>query len=99
MKVEITSDDILTIEQAAEQIGCHRATLFRWINDGKILTLKLAKNRAIPASEVERLRRSGAKRKYQCPKTPGQLPKVLQPSPVGETPTRLPKVKIPGQNY
>ncbi len=88
MKVEITSDDLLTIEEAAKEIGCHRATIFRWIDEGKILTLKLAKNRAIPKAEVERLRRSDAKRKYERHKAPGQLPNLLQPS-------SLPKVKMP----
>lgn len=98
MKVEITTDDLLTIEEAAKEIGCHRATIFRWIDEGKILTLKLAKNRAIPKAEVERLRRLGAKRKYERHKATGRIPKVLQPSPVEETPIGLPKVKIPHEN-
>jgi len=98
MKVEITSDDILTIEQAAEQIGCHHATLFRWIDEGKILTLKLAKNRAIPKTEVERLRRSDAKRKYERAVTSSPLKgeaKVRVKTSRRSNLTPLPKVKQP----
>lgn len=97
MKVEITTDDLLTIEEAAREIGCHHATIFRWIDRGKMLTLKLAKSRVIPRAEVDRLRRSDAKRKYERHQITEPIPKVLQPSPVEETQPfiRIPKVKMP----
>lgn len=101
MKIDIVSKDLLSLEDAARELQINRATLYRWIARNKVTRIKLGKTPLIPRSEIERLQRIGAKRKYQRHKATRHIPKVLQPSRLKETqtPTRLPEVKIPGENY
>lgn len=101
MEIKFVSNAVLSLEDAARELGISRATLYRWIARNKLTVIKLGKTPVILRSEVGRLQKIGAKRKYQRRKAPGQIPKVLQPSPLEETetPTGLPKVKIPGENY
>lgn len=100
MEIKFVSNDVLSLEDAARELGINRATLYRWIARNKVTMIKLGKTPVILRGEVERLQISGARRKYQRRKASGQIPKVLQPSPLEETQTStgLPKVKIPGQS-
>jgi len=55
MEITFKSTDILSISEAAKQLGITRMTLYRWIDKGKIQSLMFGVYRAIPVVEVERL--------------------------------------------
>ncbi len=55
MEITFKSTDILSISEAAKQLGITRMTLYRWIDKGKIQSLMFGGYRAIPVVEVERL--------------------------------------------
>ena len=59
MDITFKSDDIVSISDAAKELHVTRATLYRWIDRGKIQSLMFGGYRAIPKSEVARLRGSG----------------------------------------
>jgi excisionase family DNA binding protein len=56
MEITFKSTDILSISEAAKQLGITRMTLYRWIDKGKIQSLMFGGYRAIPVEEVERLK-------------------------------------------
>ncbi|GAH81528.1 unnamed protein product [marine sediment metagenome] len=55
MEIKINSDDLLTVPQAAKQLGRSKMTLYRWIKANKIIYAELGGVLFIPKSEVERL--------------------------------------------
>ncbi len=57
MTIDKAASDFLTVPQAAKQIGVHFATIYRWIDAGKILSIRLGGILFIPKSEIERLRK------------------------------------------
>jgi len=59
MKIEFNTDDLLTTTEAIEALGIARMTLYRWMKIGKINTVRFGGYRAIPKSEVERLKADG----------------------------------------
>ena len=56
MEITFKSTDILSISEAAKQLGITRMTLYRWIDKGKVQSLMFGGYRAIPVAEVERLK-------------------------------------------
>jgi excisionase family DNA binding protein len=56
MEIKIKSDDLLTVPEAAKQLGRPKMTLYRWIKANKIIYAKLGGVSFIPKSEVERLK-------------------------------------------
>ena len=55
-KVTITTDDLMTVADAAETLGKHIATIYRWVDADRIIGIKLGGILFIPVSEVERLK-------------------------------------------
>jgi excisionase family DNA binding protein len=55
--ITITTDDLLTVADAAKALEKHIATIYRWVDAGKIVGIKLGGILFIPKSEVERLNR------------------------------------------
>jgi len=49
------SPALLTLTAAARAIGCSRATVTRWADDGRLRTVGGRKARRVPRSEIERL--------------------------------------------
>ena len=47
-----------TFQEAAKQIGVSVATLYRWMHDGKLKTIKIAGTRRITAQQLSDLLRS-----------------------------------------
>lgn len=47
--------DPMTVPAAAKELGKSKVTLYRWIDEGKILHIKFGGILFIPVSEVERL--------------------------------------------
>jgi len=56
MEIRLTTDDLVTIREAAKSIGCARLTIYRWLKAGKIAGVALAGQTLIPKSEVNRLK-------------------------------------------
>ncbi len=57
MEIKMRSDDILSINEAAEVLGKDRATIYRWIAKGQVVTVRLGDVQYILKSEVERLKK------------------------------------------
>ena len=55
LKFSVDSEELVTIQQAAELLQIGIATIYRWMKSGKIHSLKLSRNTLIPKSEIERL--------------------------------------------
>jgi len=53
--ITISIEDALTQREASQVLHITPMTLWRWIRDGKIATIKLGRFKLIPKSEVERL--------------------------------------------
>ena len=54
-KVQITTDDLMSVPQAARVLGRPKLTLYRWIAKGKVTAIELGDVLFIPTKEVERL--------------------------------------------
>jgi len=55
MRLIFENTDLLSMREAAHQLGITGMTLHRWVCKGKIQAIKVGAQRAIPKSEVERL--------------------------------------------
>lgn len=58
--VTITTDDVMTVAQAAVKLGKHITTIYRWIESGELMGVKLGGVMLVPTSQVERLNRQPA---------------------------------------
>jgi len=56
-KLLVSTDEVLTIPEAAKALKVTTMTIFRWIKAGKINAIKLSYRTLIPKSEVKRLRK------------------------------------------
>ncbi len=56
--ITITTDDLVTVADAAKTLGKHIATIYRWHEARRIVGVKLGGILFIPKSEVERLKSS-----------------------------------------
>ena len=56
MEIRVTSQDIVSVAQAAEDLGRPRITIYRWIQAGKIIGIRLGGILFIPKSEIGRLK-------------------------------------------
>ncbi len=56
-EVTVTTSDLLSIAQAAKELGVHRITLYRWIKAKKIISARFGGFLFIPKSEIERLKK------------------------------------------
>ena len=55
-QIIVTTDDLLSVQDAAKMLGRPRLTIYRWISAGKITSIKLGGILYIPKSEVEKLK-------------------------------------------
>lgn len=55
-EIKVQTDDLISVPEAARQLGKHKMTLYRWIYANKIAYVKFSDILFIPLSEVERLR-------------------------------------------
>lgn len=60
MELRVTSDDLVSVANAAKALGRPKMTIYRWLNAGKIIGIKLGGVLVIPKSEVERLKNKEA---------------------------------------
>ena len=54
--IKINTSDLVSVQDAAKELGRPRITIYRWIEAGKIIGIKLGGIIFIPTSEVERLK-------------------------------------------
>lgn len=55
MTIRIETTDLMSILQAAKELGKPRATIYRWAEKRKIITIQLGGILFVPRSEIERL--------------------------------------------
>jgi len=56
MTIRVETNDLISIQQAAKELGRPRATIYRWAEKGKIITIRLGGILFVPKSEIERLK-------------------------------------------
>ena len=54
-EIKLTTNDLVSIQQAATMLGKPRVTIYRWVKNGKMSGVKFGGIIYIPTSEVERL--------------------------------------------
>ena len=54
-EIKVQSEDIVTVPEAAKQLGKPKMTLYRWIDAGKVVCFKLGGILFIPVTEIDRL--------------------------------------------
>ena len=60
MTIRVETTDLISIQQAAKELGRPRATVYRWAEKGKIITIRLGGILFVPKSEIERLKNNQA---------------------------------------
>lgn len=59
MRLVFENTDLISMREAAKALGITAMTLHRWCRKGKIQAVKVGAYRAIPKSEIERLKGNG----------------------------------------
>jgi len=60
-RIEIGATDLLSVQETAQVLQKPRVTIYRWIQSGKILGLRLGGTLFVPRSEVERYQKEARK--------------------------------------
>ena len=55
-EITVTTNDLISVQDAAEALKRPRITLYRWIAKGKLVSVKFGGIYYIPVSEVTRLK-------------------------------------------
>ena len=56
IKLPVYSPDLLTIAQAAEDLGVHLATAYRWVEKGKLLAFHIGDQVFVHVDQIEALK-------------------------------------------
>lgn len=56
MQIKISTDELLSVADAAVALGWPRMRIYRWVDANKMIGLRLSGYLFIPTSEVERLK-------------------------------------------
>ncbi len=56
VEVKFLTDDLMTVPTAGKALGRPKVTIYRWIDAGKIISIRLGGVLFVPKSEVERLK-------------------------------------------
>lgn len=56
VKITVTTEDLLTIPQAAKELGVHFATLYRWIDKGLIHPFRLGGQVFLTVDDVKAIK-------------------------------------------
>ena len=60
MEIKVTTSDLVSVAEAARVLGRPRITVYRWVETGKMVGIKLGGILFIPKTEVERLKNEQA---------------------------------------
>ncbi|MDD5510655.1 MAG: helix-turn-helix domain-containing protein [Dehalococcoidales bacterium] len=55
--IEINTEDLLSVDQASQETGVPRPTLYRWIDKDKIKAVKIGGTIYIPKTELDNIRK------------------------------------------
>jgi len=55
-EIKVSTNDLMSVQDAAKELGCHRYQVYRWIDHGKMLSIRLGGILFVPTSEVEKLK-------------------------------------------
>lgn len=58
--IRVNTSDLVSVRDAAKELGRPRVTIYRWVDAGKIIGIKLGGILFIPKSEIERLKKEQA---------------------------------------
>ena len=58
--IRVNTGDLVSVQDTAKELGRPRVTIYRWIDTGKIIGIKLGGILFIPKSEVERIKNKQA---------------------------------------
>ena len=56
MEMRVRTDDLVSVANAAGELGRPRITIYRWVERGKIHAVKLGGIIFIPKSEIQRVK-------------------------------------------
>jgi len=56
MEIKVTTSDLVSVADTANELGRPRITIYRWVEAGKILGVKLGGILFIPRSEIQRVK-------------------------------------------
>lgn len=56
MEIKVTTSDLVSVADTANELGRPRITIYRWVEAGKILGVKLGGVLFIPRSEIQRVK-------------------------------------------
>lgn len=56
IKLPVLSPDLLTIRQAAKELGVHLATAYRWVERGKLYTFRFGDQVFVHMDQVRELK-------------------------------------------
>lgn len=59
--IRVNTGDLVSVQDAAKELGRPRVTIYRWIEAGKIIGIKFGGILFVPVSELERLKDQGKK--------------------------------------
>ena len=54
-RITLEASDLFTVEDTAGRLGRQPITVWRWIQKGALVSVKIAGRRLIPLSEIERV--------------------------------------------
>lgn len=55
--VEYLPSDLVSVQQAAKELNCYRATIYRWLQKGRIKGIEIAGTQFVYKSEIERIKK------------------------------------------
>jgi len=55
-KITITTEDLLSVPQAAKELGVHFATVYRWIDKGRIHPFRIGGQVFVTVDEIRALK-------------------------------------------
>ncbi len=55
-EITVTTNDLMSVQDTAKELGRHRYQIYRWIDSGKIVAIKLGGILFVPKSEIERVK-------------------------------------------
>lgn len=56
MEIKIKTDELLSVIETAKELGKPRWTIYRWVDDNKLIGVRLGGVLFIPTSEVARMK-------------------------------------------
>jgi len=60
-KITVSSDDLISIAEAAKQLQVHHTTVWRWAQNGDLTAIHIGKHILVPIMQVNALKEKRAK--------------------------------------